>query len=148
MQCRSLLKTLKRKAEVKKSRTPLFGVLFLHIYSNGYTTTEPQPGKSNPLNTVFITYTTCFNSHPVSPVLTTRTARFSTQQFYILPRQLLIATCTACQQYKGNALFRIHGNSGYANVSCCYIIRTVPCYNREEVCLLRGTDWVFIYCQV
>jgi len=44
----------------------------------------------------------------------------------LLPCQRLQVCMYVCQQYKGNALSRVNGNSGYANALQCYNIRTLP----------------------
>ena len=63
-------------------------------------------------------------------MVTIRTARFNIQQFYVLPTQCIY-------------VFRVdlRTNSDYFPIQHWL----TDFYNRDGVCLLRGTDWVFIY---
>jgi hypothetical protein len=55
--------------------------------------------------------------------------QFNIQQFYVLPTQCIYVFCVD-----------LRTNSDYFPIQH-YLTGS---YNREGVCLLRGTDWVFI----
>jgi hypothetical protein len=57
--------------------------------------------------------------------------QFKFQQSYVLPTQCIYVFCVAFRKKK-QRLFP-------------YTALTDWFYNREEVCLLRGTDWMFLY---
>jgi hypothetical protein len=65
-----------------------------------------------------------------SPVVTTCTTRFNTQQFYVLPSQCTSVLCVD-----------LRTNSDYFPIQP----KLIGLYNREEVCSLHSTDWVFKY---
>ena len=63
-------------------------------------------------------------------MVTICTAQFNIQQFYVLPTHCICVFCVDLST--NNHYFPIqHYLTGF--------------YNRDGVCLLRGTDWVFIY---
>ena len=65
-----------------------------------------------------------------SPVVTICTTRFNLHKFYVLPIQCIRVFCVD-----------LRTNSDYFPVQH----KLTGLYNWEGVCLLRGTDWVFIY---
>ena len=58
--------------------------------------------------------------------------QFNIQQFYVLPTQRIYVFCVD-----------LRTNSDYFPIQH-YL---TGFYNRDGVCLLRGTDWIFIYRQ-
>jgi hypothetical protein len=62
-----------------------------------------------------------------SPMVTICTTSFDIQQFCVLPT---IHLCVLCRSHEKQRLF-------------LYTALTDFFYNRDGVCLLRGTDWVF-----
>ena len=65
-----------------------------------------------------------------SPVVTICTTRFNIHKFYVLPTQFIYVFCVD-----------LRTNSDYFPIQH----ELTGFYNRDEVCLLRGTDWVLIY---
>jgi len=65
-----------------------------------------------------------------SPVITMRTARFNTHKFCVLITQCIYVFCV--DLLTTQRLFP-------------YTALTDWFYNRDGVCLLRGTDWIFVY---
>ena len=63
-------------------------------------------------------------------VLTSCTNRLNIQKFYVLPKQCIYVFC-----------LDLRTNSDYFPIHH----KLTGFYNRVGVCLLRGTDWVFIY---
>jgi len=63
-------------------------------------------------------------------VVTIRTARFNIKQFHVLTTQCIYVFCVD-----------LRTNSDYFTVQHSL----TGFYNRDGVCLLRGTDWVFKY---
>ena len=57
------------------------------------------------------------------------TSRFTIQKFYVLPTQCIYLFCTS-----------LRTNSDYFPIQQSL----TGFYNRDGVCLLRGTDWVFL----
>ena len=63
-------------------------------------------------------------------MVTLCTTKFNIQQFYVLPTQCIYVFCVDLRT--NSDYFPIqHSLTGF--------------YNRDGVCLLRGTDWIFIY---
>jgi hypothetical protein len=56
--------------------------------------------------------------------------QFNIQQFYVLPTQCIYVFCVD-----------LRTNSNILNIKN----KLTGLYNREGACLLRGTDWVFVY---
>ena len=63
-------------------------------------------------------------------VFNSYTARFNIHKFHVLPHTVYL--CVLCRSKNKQRLFP-------------YTALTNWFYNRDRVCLLRGTDWVFIY---
>jgi hypothetical protein len=74
------------------------------------------------------TQTLILTSH--SPVVNIYATGFNIQQFYILPTQFIYVFCVD-----------LRTNSDHFPIQNCL----TGVYNRDGVCLLRGTDWVFTY---
>ena len=76
-------------------------------------------------------FATSFHINHISPVVTIRTIRsLHIHNFYVLPTQCIYVFCVD---------LRI--NSDYFPIQHWL----TGLYNRDGVCLLRGTDWIFIY---
>jgi len=58
--------------------------------------------------------------------------QFNIQQFYVLPTQCIYVFCVD-----------LRTNSDYFPIQ----YEMTGFYSRDEVCLLRGTDWIFTYQQ-
>ena len=56
--------------------------------------------------------------------------QFNIQQFYVLPTHCIYVFCVD-----------LRTNSHYFPIQ----LKLIGFYNRDGECLLRGTDWVFIY---
>ena len=56
--------------------------------------------------------------------------RFNIHKFYVLPTQCM-CICVVCGSENKQRLFPYTALTGF--------------YNQDGVCLLRGTDWIFIY---
>jgi len=62
-------------------------------------------------------------------VVTLHTARFNIQKFYVMPTQCIYVIC-----------MDLRTNSDYFPIQHWL----AASYNRDGVCLLRGTGWVYI----
>jgi hypothetical protein len=65
-----------------------------------------------------------------SPVVTSSTITFNTHKSYVLPTQCIYMFCVD-----------LRTNSDYFPIQ--HLLTAF--YNRDGVCLLRGTDWIFKY---
>ena len=69
-----------------------------------------------------------FIYNPLKPTGHYMYRRFNIHKFYVLPTQRI---CVLCGSENKQRLFPYTALTGF--------------YNQDGVCLLRGTDWIFIY---
>jgi hypothetical protein len=73
---------------------------------------------------------TVFSSNTVSVVATVSSNKFNIHKFHVLPTQCIYVFCVDLRTNSDHFPIQ-HLLTGF--------------YNQDGVCLLRGTDWVFIY---